>query len=173
MVLGGKLGVGLGKRDLVAMFRCKKTQLDAATRFLADLEIARKACLEFNKREDFNVKPQAIRTVFTRAPQPTEPCAVCLERLYIDDGQSEFELAKNDQGEKRPVIALHCEHQFHVDCMIPLIQKDGMDAVCPTCRAPIRVRDRMDIQTYYKAPIADRRKEALQKALQKALQDFF
>jgi surface protein len=75
------------------------------------------------------LRSKSLDTVFTRAPPIGEVCTICLDPLYIFD---------QDGNLTTPVIAIHCQHQFHVNCL-----KKWMDKVlrCPNCKAELSDND--------------------------------
>jgi len=87
--------------------------------------------LEPTSERKFKFSFENFGTVFTRAPPSIgEECGICLERLY-----------NYDQGNLlRPVISVHCQHQFHVDCLKKWVDTSDQPR-CPLCKAALSQND--------------------------------
>ena len=69
------------------------------------------------------------------------------EQIVID---CSFCLNKMDCNDKSEVLALHCGHDFHTDCVREWLKKKGK---CPLCRRSCSVLDYLDASGKYHSPV--------------------
>ena len=79
--------------------------------------------------------PPISGTVFTITPD-FQQCAICLGPMA--------EATSSDS----PIIALECQHIFHIDCMAAVVDRDGVDSRCPICRTKVAAVDLTQINTH-------------------------
>jgi len=99
------------------------------------LEFARFLILTGNWRED------EFSSIFSERPPPPT-CSKFIEELEKqrvrseDEGSCPICLKKFEVGEEKS--SLPCKHGFHMDCLLPWLQKTSS---CPLCRAELPTGD--------------------------------
>jgi len=110
----------------------KRTKNISIKKHLGKKHLSKKHLGKKSRRRNVNSKKKTLRKnrKMRGGVEPGDECPICLEALIAEDRQNQRPLVR-----AHPSSTIQTAHVFHQRCLNPVLSGN---ALCPTCRVPIR-----------------------------------